>query len=205
MTHATTRLLLAAAALAATVPLAQAQTGDLHHPGSQDTSQPMQVPMTTPPAGMTMTGPNSPAGQPQAMGGPMDGAMGGDTGRMMEMMRPMMAGRGGMGMPFEHIEGRIAYLRAELGIADAQAASWNAFADTMRADAAAMKAMHDGMMEGAKPATLPDRLAAQQRMLSARVAMLGRMEAGMKPLYAVLSADQRKAMDQATAGPMGMM
>lgn len=155
------------------------------------------MPMTAPPTGMAMTGPNSPAGQPQAMGG--------DMGRMMEMMRPMMAGRSGMGMLFEHVEGRIAYLRAELGITDAQAAPWNAFADAMRADAAAMKAMHDGMMQGAMPATLPDRLAAQQRMMSARVAMLGRMEAGMKPLYAVLSADQRKAMDQATAGPTGMM
>ncbi len=198
MTQAPVRFLVASAALATVLALAQAhaQTADPHHPAGQ--AGPGQA--ATPQAGMPMAGPGAQGGQP--------GAMGGMAG-MMEMMRPMMAG-GGMGMPFEHVEGRIAYLKAELGITGAQSAPWTAFADAMRADAAAMRAMHEemakgGMMKGAMPPALPDRLAAQRKMMSARIAMLDRMEAGAKPLYSVLSADQRKVMDQAMPGPMGMM
>ena len=181
MNRTSTRLLLATAALLAGLAPAQAQ-------------------MATPHAGMPMAGPTAQGAQP--------GAMGGMAG-MMEMMRPMMAG-GGMGMPFEHVDGRIAYLKAELGITEAQAAPWSAFADAMRADAAAMRAMHEemtkgGMMTGAAPVALPDRLATQRKMMSAHAAMLDRMEAAAKPLYAVLSADQRKVMDQAAPGSMGMM
>ena len=85
------RLSLAAAAVFASMGLAAAQTPDPHHAGSPATAMPTQ-------AGMPMPGAGSPAASP----------MGGDMGRMIEMMRPMM--RGGMGMPFEHVEGRIAYL-----------------------------------------------------------------------------------------------
>ncbi len=192
MTQAPVRFLVASAALAAMLGQAHAQTADPHHPGGS---------AAAPQAGMPMPGPGAQGGQP--------GAMGGMAG-MMEMMRSMMAGGGGMGMPFEHVEGRIAYLKAELGITGAQSAPWAVFADAMRADAAAMRAAHEemakgGMMTDAMPAALPDRFAAQRKIMSARIAMLDRMEAGAKPLYAVLSADQRKIVDQAMPGPMGMM
>lgn len=193
MTQAPVRFLIASAALAAMLGQAHAQTADPHHPGG---------PAAPPQAGMPMQGLGAQGGQPGAMGGGMAG--------MMEMMRPMMAGSSGMGMPFEHVEGRIAYLKAELGITGAQSAPWAAFADAMRADAAAMRAAHEemtkgGMMMDAMPAALSDRFATQRKMMSARIAMLDRMEAGAKPLYAVLSAEQRKVMDQAMPGPMGMM
>ncbi len=184
------RLSLALLALAASVAVAQAQTADPHHPAST-------VPGTSPQAAMPMPDTSAQGGQPRAMGA--------DMGRMMETMRPMMAGRGGMGMPFEHVEGRIAYLKAELKITDSQSAPWNAFADTMRADANTMKTMRDEMMKGGMPTTMPDRMAAQHRMMSARIGMMERSEASIKALYASLSEDQRKAFDQMMSGPMGMM
>lgn len=182
------RLSLAAVALTASVVMAQAQTPDPHHPGS---------PAPSPQAGMPMPNSAAQGGQPRPMGA--------DMGRMMETMRLMMAERGGMGMPFEHVEGRIAYLKAELKITDAQSAPWNAFADTMRADATAMKAMRDGMMNSGMPTTMPDRMAAQHKMMSARIGMMDRSEASTKALYAALSEDQRKEFDQMMSGPMGMM
>ncbi len=156
--------------------------------------------------------PTTPIVPPQG-GTPMAGMMGdgekagsmGGMESMMERMRPMMAGRGEMGMPFEHIEGRIAYLRAELKITDAQTVPWNAFAEAMRANAAAMKGMHGQMTGDGMAATLPDRLAARQKMMSAHIGRLNRMETAAKPLYAALSAEQRKLLDQLTASPMGMM
>ena len=190
MRPTTCRFSLAVLALAASVTAALAQTAV-----PQSAGNPAPGPSSS--AGMPMPAANAQGGQPAGAGM--------DMGRMMETMRPMLAGRGGMGMPFEHVEGRIAYLKAELKITDAQAAPWNAFADTLRADATAMKAMHDGMMKGGMPATTPDRMAAQHKMMSARIGMLERSEASAKMLYTSLSEDQRKAFDQMMSGPMGMM
>jgi hypothetical protein len=180
------RLMLTAALVAASIGAAQAQTTTVAPAASQGMPA---MPMT----GMPMPGP---------MAGPGRGPMGGG---MMDMMRPMMGGRGMMGMPFEHIEGRIAFLKTEVKITDAQTAQWNAFAEAMRANAAAMKAMHDGMTTAGMPTTLPERLAAMQKMMTAHGPMLARMEAAAKPLYAALTPDQQKVLDQLTAGPMGMM
>jgi hypothetical protein len=110
-----------------------------------------------------------------------------------------------MSMSAEQVEERIAFLGAKLKITDVQDELSNSLADTIRANGAAMKTMRDGMMTRGMPTTLPDRLAAQQKMIAARAAMLDRMETSTKPLYAALSADQRKVIDQMTAGRMGMM
>ena len=184
MRNLTYRLSLTMFALAASIGATQAQTATPQAAGS-----PAPAPM--PPPGMMMPRANAPGGQA--------GAMGGDMGRMM------MGERGRMGMPFEHVEGRIAYLKAELKITDAQLAPWNAFADTMRADASAMKSMHDGMTKSGMPTTMPDRMAARHKMMSAGIAMIERAEASTKVLYAALSETQRKEFDQMMSGPMGMM
>jgi len=178
-------LSLAAAAVVASLGIATAQT--------PDTNAPAAAASAPPPQGMPMPGTGVPAASP----------MGGEMGRMMEMMRPMMAD--GMGMPFEHVEGRIAYLKAELKVTDAQSAPWTAFADTMRADASAMKTMHEGMGKAPMPTAMPDRIAARRKMMSERMAIMDRSEASMKALYAALSTGQRTIFDQLMSGPMGMM
>lgn len=61
-----------------------------------------------------------------------------------EMMGPgMMMGPGTMPMigmmdPARHVEGRLAFLRAELKITEAQTPQWNAFTDALRANAKRM-------------------------------------------------------------------
>ncbi|MBP2292702.1 Spy/CpxP family protein refolding chaperone [Azospirillum rugosum] len=144
-------------------------------------------------------------GQQSGQSGMMGPAM---TGTMMPMMRPMMGqpgGMGAMGLPFEHVEGRIAFLKAELGITDAQAQPWNAFADALRANAKAHQAQHERMVKGGMPSSWPDRLALQQTALSAHLDALKALDAAAKPLYAVLTDDQKKAADRLLSGPMGMM
>ncbi|OYY91830.1 MAG: hypothetical protein B7Y45_02410 [Sphingomonas sp. 28-66-16] len=183
-----TRLALALLALTASVTVAHAQTAAPHHPSS---------PVPNPQAGMPMPDATAPGSQPRTMGG--------DMGCMMATMRPMMPERGGMEMPFEHMEGRVAYLKAELQITDAQLRPWNTFADMMRANAIAMKAMHDGMMKDGMPSTTPERMAAQHKMMSARIGILERSEANTRALYASLSEEQRKAFDQMMVDYLGMM
>ena len=45
-------------------------------------------------------------------------------------------------------EGRIAFLKTELKITDAQISQWNAFADALRANARRMSEMRSTMMPG---------------------------------------------------------
>jgi hypothetical protein len=141
----------------------------------------------------------------------MSGMMGqqgmmGNMGQMMPMMHQMMMGQqGGMGMPYEHVEGRIAFLKAELKITDAQAPQWNAFADTLRSNALAHRTAHQRMMTDGMPSSWPERLALQQKVLSTRLDSLKALEVAAKPLYAAMSDEQRKLADQLLSGMMGMM
>jgi LTXXQ motif family protein len=124
-----TRAMLPAFALAAMMSIAQAQTTgqdrDAHHPGGT---------AAMPGQGMGSGAVVQPGTQ---QSGTQQHGMMGNMGQMMPMMRQMMMGQQGgmgMGMPFEHVEGRIAFLKAELKITDAQAPQWNAFAETLRSE-----------------------------------------------------------------------
>ncbi|MGE3703182.1 MAG: Spy/CpxP family protein refolding chaperone [Hyphomicrobiaceae bacterium] len=57
-----------------------------------------------------------------------------------------MAGPGMMGTGAGHTEGRLAFIKVELKITDAKMSQRNAFADAIRANAAAMADMHRAMM-----------------------------------------------------------
>jgi hypothetical protein len=207
-----TRTMLPAFALAAMLSTAQAQTPtgsehDGHHPeGAAPAAQSQPAPAPGAQPGMNMGG---------MMGGGMMGQKDGQSGMMCGMMdqkggQPGMVGgmmgqHGGMGMPFEHTEGRIAFLKAELGITDAQTAQWNTLADAMRANAKIHRTMHEHMTKGGMPSSWSERLTFQQKTLSSRLDGLKAMEAAAKPLFAVLTEDQKKLAEQLLSGPMGMM
>jgi hypothetical protein len=127
---------------------------------------------------------------------------------MMGMMR--MMGPDGMGMSMMpamagHVEGRLAFLKTELKITDAQLPLWNAVADAIRADAKVMGDMPGGMMGSMQAATLPEKVAAREKMLTAHLEALHRFKMGVEPLYAALSDGQKKTADELLLGPMGMM
>ena len=170
-------------ALIAVPALAQQQEHEQHHPGE------------TPPAA-GMQGP-----------GMQGGAMAGGT-PMMGMMRMMMGqdGMGGMSMMTGHVEGRLAFLKTELKITDAQLPLWNAVADAIRANAKSMSEMMSGAMTGgAQPsATLPEKLATREKMLTVHLEALRKLKAAVEPLYASFSDEQKKTADELLMGPMGM-
>jgi hypothetical protein len=122
---------------------------------------------------------------------------------MMNMMR--MMGMSGSGMDtIDRIEGRIAFLRTELKIADAQVGPWNTFADALRANAQKLGAVRASMMGQSAP-TLADRLDLQERWLLARLEGVRAIKPAFTNLYAVLSDDQKKTADEILAPHMGMM
>src|SRR3974390_1788566 len=119
---------MAAFLLAATSTLALAQSPadhEAHHP------QQSAAPAAPQPA---------PSQTQQGMG-LSQGMMGGGMMNMAQMMGTMQSGAetgcaGMSGMAtIDRVEGRIAFLKTELKIKDAQSAAWNAFADALGANA----------------------------------------------------------------------
>ncbi len=133
------------------------------------------------------------------------------------MMGPAMMGMMGMmgGAPGSavctamagHIEGRLAYVKTELKITDAQESLWNSYAaaardsaNTMLARCTTMMAQHSG-----STASLPDRLDQNEQLMAAHLDALRVMNKTLKPLYVALDESQKKTADQLLRSPMGMM
>jgi len=139
--------------------------------------------------------------------GGMMNMMGGNM-PMMDMMKMMMQHSGG-GMDgmatIDHIEGRIAFLRTELKITDAQTSAWNAFADALRANAKSLGEVRASMMAGATPQTLLDRLTLQEKWLAARLEGTRAIKAALTNLVGTFSDEQKKMADELLAPHMGMM
>ena len=151
---------------------------------------------------------------PGAGGMPMGGMAQGMPGGMMPGgaampmggMMGMMMGQAGMGaMMARHVEGRIAFLKTELKITDAQQKLWDAVADAMRSDAKGMGGMPNGMAMMGSAAALPDKLADREKTMAAHLERLRKLKAAVEPLYAALDSDQKKTADELLASPMGMM
>ena len=149
-------------------------------------------------------------------GGGMMGMMAGNMPmtnmmQMMGMMGQSGAETGCTGMSgmatIDHVEGRIAFLRTELKITDAQSATWNAFADALRANAKSLGEVRASMMPqaGAAQQSLIDRLALQEQWLAARLEGTRAIKSALTNLVGILSDDQKKTADELLAPHMGMM
>ncbi|WP_018322442.1 Spy/CpxP family protein refolding chaperone [Bradyrhizobium sp. WSM2793] len=168
-----------------------------HHPEQKEVPAAKPV---TPPAAPRGSGPSQ---------GPMGGMMGGnmqmpDMMRMMRMMHQSADGMGGM-ETIDRVEGRIAFLRTELKITDAQGPVRNAFADSLRSSAKALGELRKSMMAGYGSETLVDRLTWQEKWLSARLESTRAMKSALADLFGSFSDEQKKAADELLAPQMGMM
>ena len=113
---------------------------------------------------------------------------GGVRGEHSTRMTGMMSARA------SHVEGRIAFLKTELKITDAQLPLWNAVADAMRDHAKSMATMSGEMM-----GTLPERVAALEKVTAARLNAVHKLKTAIDPLYAALGDEQKKVADELTA------
>lgn len=183
------RTLVSAIAISAFLAAAPARAVEEHHqPGAGGTAQ-------------TAPAPSGQSSQGMMGQGMMGGGMGmmGMMGQGGMMSCPMMGGQQQGAMPgmmnfAQHVEGHVAFLKAELKITDAQDAAWKPFADALRGLAKASGGM--GMMMGggtAQQAVPLDKKLEQQEQ-----ALAGRLEAAkaLRTAYAKLAAtltDQQKA------------
>jgi hypothetical protein len=129
------------------------------------------------------------------------GMMGGNPehqSKMMSMMHEKLS----------HAPDRVAALKSELKITEAQTTAWNKFADALltasKSMDAAMEAKHKQMQGGTAPAQ-PEKLENHAKMASEHAATLQALKAALDPLYTSLSDEQKKIMDSQRIGPMGLM
>lgn len=168
-----------ASALVATPALAQSDAHEGHHPQPQGAAAPAT---SAPPA-------NAGLGMMNMMGEGMD------MSAMMQMAGRMHGAMSGCAhaAALDHVEGRIAFLRAELRITDAQTAAWTKFAEALRA------AAQNSEQPGGNTATqagLPDRIDAQERALASKLEGVRALKAAFTPLFATLSDEQKKTAEQ---------
>jgi hypothetical protein len=126
---------------------------------------------------------------------------------MMQMMGMMGRGMDGMAT-IDRIEGRIAFLRAELKITDAQADAWNGFADALRTNARKLTEVRATAMpkpgDGQPASALSARLDQQEQWLAARLDGTRTMKSTFAKLNEALSEDQKKTANDLLAPHMGM-
>jgi hypothetical protein len=164
------------------------------------------------------------AGQQSPSGGMMGqgqgGMMGQRQGGMMDqdgkpdgcpMMGDMMgSGRHGMGMKHgmmhsvPMMEARLAYIKADLEITDAQSTLWDAYADAVRARRGAMESVHADMMKAKESGTVVERMDARIKALESMVDSLKALKPATEALYAALSEEQKKKADQLLGAGCGM-
>ena len=145
--------------------------------------------------GQEMMGPGM-MGQGMGRGGMM-GAMGGGCPIM-----GMMMGRNGPASAFA--EGRIAFIKAELAITDAQKSVWDAYATALRKNLESMQTMHKTTMSASSSATPVERLDLHISAMESRLQALKEVKPALSALYAALSDDQKKTADDLLTG-MGCM
>ena len=159
-------------AVAASQALAQSDAHDGHHPQQQGSAPP---PATSVPSGAPGMGVMKMMGDGMDMSG------------MMQMMSRMHSSMGGCmsDAAFDHIEGRIAYLRTELHITDAQATTWNAFADVLPGQTQTSKASPSG---SAERGSFLDRIARQGGGRAGSLDRVRPLNAAVTPTSSVISS-----------------
>jgi protein CpxP len=101
--------------------------------------------------------------------------------------------------PGRFIEGRLAFLRTELKLTEAQQPLFEKLADEMRASAKAMEARHAVRHQKgkarAKPVSAVEKMERRNAMMKQASAAGDRFLEAFKPFYASLSDEQKKTAD----------
>jgi hypothetical protein len=161
------------------------------------------------------------AASPNAVAAPIAGPSAERHFTPAQMRGPLMHRRGAAFDRADHVEGRIAFLKAELKITDDQAPQWEAVAQSMRQQSAAMTAVREQIRaqrgkdqgprdrtERRQALTAPEILAFREKVTAVRAQTAAaaaegqhQFAAAFGALYNRLNDDQKKTADQLLAGP----
>ena len=124
---------------------------------------------------------------------------------MGHMMGEGWMGMGPGAMMLDHIDGRLAFLKTELKITEAQTPAWDALAKAVKDSATRRKAAMETMFQGGlDKRTLLERVDIQEAMMTSRLDEIRTIKAALGTLYAQLSDEQKKAADTTMFPMIGM-
>lgn len=132
-------------------------------------------------------------------------------GQMMGRWGPMSGPMMGLGTDamIDRIDGRLAFLKTELKVTEAQEAAWKEFEEAVRSTARTHNDMMRSMMEEFQNGefldkSLIDRLTLQETHLEARLEQVRTVKGATEKLYALLSDEQKEVADETVLPMMGM-
>lgn len=124
---------------------------------------------------------------------------------MMAMMPKMQGMMQEMMDPTRHVEGRIAFLHAELAITAAQEPLWAALAAALRQNAAGMAQTTPASHDHGSTSVVVGQMLNRQHTLEARLDGLRAVNAALQPLAEALTEAQRATLDALFPHVSGMM
>jgi hypothetical protein len=120
------------------------------------------------------------------------------------MMGPgMMAGR--QARMAALVDGRLAYLKGELNVTDAQSEPWNGYANAVKGRVDVMQGMRQAMTDAMQKGNATARMDARIKSLEAMVESMKATKPATEKLYAVLTDEQKKVADQLIGMDCGAM
>lgn len=141
---------------------------------------------------------------------PSDGTMGmmGGGCPMMGMMGRGKMGRGmmrGHGRMAAVMEGRLAYLKAELDITDTQKLAWDGYAEAVKDRVEVMKGMRQTMMAAMHSGSAVERMDARIAGMEVMVDAMKAVKPATEKLYAAMTDAQKKKADELIGMDCGAM
>ena len=140
--------------------------------------------------------------------GPSMGMMGGGC-PMMGMIGHGMMGQGtmwghqtGMGAI---VDGRLAYLKGELKITDAQIDAWNGYAEAVKGRVNVMQGIRERMIDAMQKGGAVERMDVRISGMEAMLETMKTVEPEMVKLYSALTVEQKKIADQLIGVDCGAM
>ena len=103
------------------------------------------------------------------------------------------------------VGGRLAYLKAELGITEAQTEAWNGYAAAVEARIEGMQAIHTSMWETLQQGTALERMDARIASMESMLEAMKALKPATEALYAALSDEQKKLADELIGLDCGAM
>ena len=140
-----------------------------------------------------MGGMRTAPGAPGASGGM--GMMGDNMRRMQQNQAMPGMGANGVDM-MDRIDGRIAFLRAELGITDVQAPAWGRFAEALRSGRQHLLEARQQLASPAGSGTPSARLDRYERHLTERLEAVRTARTASNQLYGTLDEHQKHVADE---------
>jgi LTXXQ motif family protein len=93
------------------------------------------------------------------------------------------------------VQGRMAYLKAELDITEAQSAAWNEYVNAVNAQMLSMQGSQQSMMEAMQSGPPTAGMDAHVKAMEAMSEALKALKPATETLYTVLTPDQKQKAD----------